>query len=610
MAAESNDFDVMTYKDFLEYHQENKDKHDFQVDTRSNGVKRFTQRNMKFPDTCAANNEIYRDYINDLFKKHKIFNLREDRYGGKWDTAVRDQGACGSCYTMSLVYALESRANLQLMHSRVEAVKDKMNTEHGKQSLLQMNTTLDAVLSEVMDSFKPVELSAEASLPCMHFNQACSGGYPLTAAITANQFGFLEKSCVGENFDAHSHRCPTHEGSCYADPEQSKVVKALPDYNYVGGRERAWCGIAHIMAGLVEHGPVVGALEVPSDFNRGKNDIAGKDQFESYLQKGGFTPLPSGHHKHGVEPGSNVVEARWGLKQEAHQGVSSFAQTSDAAELQPCPNKHEDSSAMDALAQAMEKDQAYGRAYGKERDPHRFTLDTSLIPASTNLFAHARDLISKALDVHLKCVHVEFEDLADQTWEFTNHAIVMKGWGVHKEHPPALRSRPDGFTTRNSILEFAGDERPYWIIRNSWGPGYGDGGEGYAAMGIGYAGLESGQALHIRADPSYGLLKKKYAEPVKDSRGNVLVESVKPVAFKPALEQTAEAEDKVSVSRHSSILEDFMNYIQSSAVETASTESDEEVSVISADGSQRSVASSVRVHEPSKNSKTVFLKLQ
>merc|ERR1719377_426998 len=96
----------------------------------------------------------------------------------------------------------------------------------------------------------------------------------------------------------------------------------------------------------------------------------------------------------------------------------------------------------------------------------------------------------------------------------------------------------------HSVLQFERNERPYWIIRNSWGTGYGDRGEGFAAMGIGYAGLESGQALHIQADPSYGLLKKKYAEPVKDSRGNVLVESVTPVTFKPALEQTAEAEDK------------------------------------------------------------------
>jgi hypothetical protein len=633
MKAESGDFDIMTYKDFLKYHEDNQDRHEFKVDTRSSGVKRYTQRTMKFPDTCAANNEIYRDYINGLFKKHRTFSLREDRYRGKWDTSVRDQGACGSCYTMSLVYALESRANLQLLNSRVEAVKNKMASAKGQQSLLEMNTTLDAVLRDVENSYKPFELSAEATLPCMHFNQACSGGYPLTAAMSAHQFGFLEKSCVGEDFNSHSQRCPTQQGSCYADPEQKRVVKALPDYNYVGGRERAWCGIAHIMAGLVEHGPVVGALEVPGDFNRGKNDIAGDELFESYLQKGGYAPLPEKHHKHGIEPGANIVEARWALKQEAQTGGSSFAETSAAAA--PCPNKHEDQSAMDTLSQAMEKDPAYGQGYGKERSPHRFTLDTTLIPERTNLFAHARSLISTALDVHPNCVHVEFVDLADQTWEYTNHAIVLTGWGVHKEHPPAMRSRKEGFTMRNSansILQFEADERPYWIIRNSWGTGYGDRGEGFAAMGIGYAGLESGQALHIQADPSYGLLKHKYAEPVKDRHGNVLVESVTPVSFPPALEsetdphEAKEAAVQSPGNYGSSIIQNFMNYIQTSTAahasfnETASNVSEsepeeEEVSIIGADGDVMNAnhVSSVRVHEPTKHEPTkngLFLKLQ
>merc|ERR1719240_674525 len=179
-----------------------------------------------------------------------------------------------------------------------------------------------------------------------------------------------------------------------------------------------------------------------------------------------------------------------------------------------------------------------------------------------------------------------------------------------------MRSRPDEFTMRHSALEntmidLGPDERPYRIIRNSWGNGYGDHGEGYAAMGIQYAGLESGQALHIRADPSYGLLKKKYAEPVKDSAGRVLVEKVTPVSFPPALEEDDlhVAEEVAAPPKHS-ILEDFMNYIHSSAVETASSYEDDEASVVAPDGSQRPPAiSSVRVHEPTKSTKMI-LKLQ
>merc|ERR550537_1972886 len=167
-----------------------------------------------------------------------------------------------------------------------------------------------------------------------------------------------------------------------------------------------------------------------------------------------------------------------------------------------------------------------------------------------------------------------------------------------------MKQRGDAFTARgNSILQFEANERPYWIIRNSCGQGYGDKGEGYAAMGIGYAGLESGQALHIQADPDFGLMKKKYAEPVTDGRGNVLAEKVTPVGFAPALETAIHERAEAAAAaepRHNSILEDFMDYIKSSAVETGASVSAPEspATSIAADRSQRAVAaSSVRVHE-------------
>jgi hypothetical protein len=59
------------------------------------------------------------------------------------------------------------------------------------------------------------------------------------------------------------------------------------------------------------------------------------------------------------------------------------------------------------------------------------------------------------------------EEVGD--WIYTTHAVVLVGWGESEDEPPV----------------------PYWIVRNSWGPGWGDKGYGYVRRGQNDAALEA-----------------------------------------------------------------------------------------------------------------------
>jgi hypothetical protein len=76
-----------------------------------------------------------------------------------YDSPIRKQGECGSCYAIAAVSVLESR------------VRIKTNNRD-----------------------KPV-LSPSSVVSCSRYNQGCAGGYPFLVGKHAKDFGFVEESC-------------------------------------------------------------------------------------------------------------------------------------------------------------------------------------------------------------------------------------------------------------------------------------------------------------------------------------------------------------------------------------------------------------------------------
>jgi len=79
--------------------------------------------------------------------------------GTNYDSPLRKQGECGSCYAIAAVSILESR------------IRIKSNNR-----------------------LKPV-LSPSSIISCSRYNQGCSGGYPYLVGKHAKEFGFVDEAC-------------------------------------------------------------------------------------------------------------------------------------------------------------------------------------------------------------------------------------------------------------------------------------------------------------------------------------------------------------------------------------------------------------------------------
>jgi cathepsin C len=71
---------------------------------------------------------------------------------------VRDQGPCGSCYTLSIISVLESR--IRIMYG------------------------------------EEINLSPQFSLSCNFLTEGCDGGWSIFVGIFAETFGLVEESCA------------------------------------------------------------------------------------------------------------------------------------------------------------------------------------------------------------------------------------------------------------------------------------------------------------------------------------------------------------------------------------------------------------------------------
>merc|ERR1719272_1471481 len=158
--------------------------------------------------------------------------------------------------------------------------------------------------------------------------------------------------------------------------------------------------------------------------------------------------------------------------------------------------------------------------YAAHSTGHGFSLDTSKIPITeSHPYSGAKKVLSSALeltDTTADCLHLQLAPAGMNNWEFTNHAVVVVGWGQQDVHPSAkAASFAEGASDGNAdgaggegVLERAKQPHKYWIIRNSWGPNFADHGHILVARGVDLGGLES-QAVHVEAELTRGLMKAK-----------------------------------------------------------------------------------------------------
>jgi cathepsin C len=130
---------------------------------------------------------------------------------------VRSQGHCGSCYAFATAAMAEARIRIR-----------SNNTDR-------------------------VVISPQHMLSCSRTNQGCLGGYPYLLMKRAHEIGFVPESCL---------EYAPNEAKCSDSCKRSDRYFASSDYGYLGGYYGSSSEVA-MMKELVEHGPMVVALQAP-----------------------------------------------------------------------------------------------------------------------------------------------------------------------------------------------------------------------------------------------------------------------------------------------------------------------------------------------------------
>jgi C1A family cysteine protease len=175
-----------------------------------------------------------------------------------YDSPIKKQGECGSCYALAMLSVFESRLRI------------KSNNRS-----------------------KPI-LSSSSIIGCSRLNQGCSGGYPYLVGKHAVEFGFVEESC--QPYEEDDKTCKT---MCY----EEKVYKAKT-YGYVGDYYGG-CNDEKMMDEIYNNGPIVVALNATPELYYYKSGI-----FHSDIIK------KEGKYEKGIKPweytNHAVVAIGWG----------------------------------------------------------------------------------------------------------------------------------------------------------------------------------------------------------------------------------------------------------------------------------------------------------
>lgn len=146
--------------------------------------------------------------------------------GVNYDSPLKKQGECGSCYAISMVSIMEAR------------IRIKTNNR-----------------------LKPI-LSPSSVIGCSRYNQGCSGGYPYLVGKHGFEFGFVEESC--QPYQENDNTC---KNFCFED----KVYKVL-NYGYVGDYDGA-CNEEKMMEEIYKNGPIVVAINATPELYYYKSGI-------------------------------------------------------------------------------------------------------------------------------------------------------------------------------------------------------------------------------------------------------------------------------------------------------------------------------------------------
>jgi hypothetical protein len=140
----------------------------------------------------------------------------------KFDSPVRNQGECGSCYSMAAMTVAEVRLRIRTQ------MKDK---------------TL---------------LSAQHVLSCSRENQGCEGGYPVLVGKFATEHGLVPEACAP--YKASDIDC---DSLMFTSSKCAKKRLFAKNYRYVGGYYGSCTELA-MMKEIQRAGPIIVALQAPS----------------------------------------------------------------------------------------------------------------------------------------------------------------------------------------------------------------------------------------------------------------------------------------------------------------------------------------------------------
>ncbi|SPQ95590.1 unnamed protein product (mitochondrion) [Plasmodiophora brassicae] len=148
--------------------------------------------------------------------------------GHNFDSPIRNQGRCGSCYAFATGAMLEARTRIA-------------RYRHGLGMSNPAYSTSDV-------------------LSCSRYNEGCHGGYPFLVAKYAQEFGLLHDD--DDDDDAGD------DDQCASTGR----VRFTDDYHYVGGWYGA-CNERDMRRELALYGPITAALQVPHDLTMYKSGI-------------------------------------------------------------------------------------------------------------------------------------------------------------------------------------------------------------------------------------------------------------------------------------------------------------------------------------------------